>query len=277
VAGKLSDSVAVVTGATRGLGKAIALALGAAGATVYVTGRSEQTGDIPGTLHETAAAVSAAGGHGVPVRCDHSDDAQIDQLFDRVGHEAGRLDLLINNAFPSGAVTSAIGLRFWEHDLSVWDDIMGVGLRSHFVASRHAVAAMSGSGGLIVNVSSAGAKRYAYGAAYGVGKAGFDKFTSDAAIELAGTGISIVSLWPGVTQTEMLDHLRREGDARLETLLHGVPTPVPSHVVGDAVVSLALDREVARFSGTHLSVKQLNEHYAGRVDLFDGRQPLATS
>jgi NAD(P)-dependent dehydrogenase (short-subunit alcohol dehydrogenase family) len=275
--GKLSGSVAVVTGATRGLGKAIAIALGATGATVYVTGRSERTGDIPGTLRETAEAVSAAGGDGIPVRCDHSDDGQINQLFDRVRRETGRLDLLVNNAFPSGAVTSAIGLRFWEHDLSVWDDIMGVGLRSHFVASRHAVAAMSGQGGLIVNVSSAGAKRYAYSAAYGVGKAGFDKFTADAAIDLAGTGISIVSIWPGVTQTEMLDHLRDEGDPRLDTLLHGVPTPVPSHVVGDAVVSLALDSEVERFSGAHLSVKQLNEHYAGEAELLDRQHPLATS
>lgn len=272
--GTLAGSVAVVTGATRGLGKAIALALGERGATVYATGRSEHAGEIAGTLAETAAAISAAGGTGVAVRCDHSDDEQIEQLFDRVGRESGRLDLLVNNAFPSSAVTSAIGLRFWEHDLSIWDDIMGVGLRAHFLASRHAVAAMAGRGGLIVNVSSAGARRYAYGAAYGAGKAGLDKFTSDAAAELAGTGISMVSIWPGVTQTEMLDHLRAQGDTRLDTLLHGVAAPVPSKVVGDAVVSLALDDHVHRFSGSHLSVKQLNEHYAGTADALAQRHPL---
>ncbi len=264
--GKLSGSVAVVTGASRGLGKAIALALGAAGATVYVTGRSEQAGEIPGTLADTVEAIDGAGGVGVPVRCDHADDDQVGELFDRVRRDTGRLDLLVNNAFPSSAVTGAIGLRFWEHELSVWDDIMDVGLRAHFVASRHAVAAMAGRGGLIVNVSSAGARRYAYGAAYGAGKAGLDKFTADAAVELADTGISMVSIWPGVTRTEMLDHLREQGDPRLATLLHGVPEPVPSHVVGDAVVSLALDDGVARFSGSHVSVKQLNEYYAGPAD-----------
>jgi NAD(P)-dependent dehydrogenase (short-subunit alcohol dehydrogenase family) len=264
---QLTNAVSIVTGATRGLGKAIALSLGATGATVYVTGRAELAGEIPAALGETAEAVNRAGGIGVPVRCDQSDDGQIAELFAKVKREQGRLDLLVNNAFPSGSVTSAIGLRFWEHDLTVWDDIMTVGLRSHFVASRHAVPLMAGRGGLIVNVSSAGAKHYAYGAAYGAGKAGFDKFTADAAIELAGTGISIVSIWPGVTQTEMLDEMRAAGDPRLATLLHGVSTPVPSHVVGDAVVGLLLDDDVAKFSGSHISVRRLNEHYGAAPEV----------
>jgi NAD(P)-dependent dehydrogenase (short-subunit alcohol dehydrogenase family) len=259
--GKLSQAVTVVTGATRGIGKAVALSLGAAGATVYVTGRSETPGIIPGTLQETVNAVTALGGRGIGVRCDHADDGQINDLFDRVRADHGHIDVLVNNAFPSGSVTSAVGLRFWEHDVSVWDDIMGIGLRAHFIACRHAVPLMLDRGGLIVNVSSAGAKFYAYGAAYGAGKAGIDKFTADAALELSETKISMVSLWPGVTQTELLDHMKSVDDPRLATLLHGVAEPVPSKVVGDAVVNLAVDGDVREFSGKHLSVQRLTEHY----------------
>jgi dehydrogenase/reductase SDR family member 1 len=267
---KLAQAVAVVTGATRGIGKAIALSLGAAGATVYVTGRSERPGVIPGTLKQTVEAVTALGGQGVGVRCDHSDDQQVTALFDRIRADHGRIDVLVNNAFPSGTVTSAVGLRFWEHDLDVWDDIMGTGLRAHFLACRLAVPLMLDHGGLIINVSSAGAKFYAYGAAYGAGKAAIDKFTADAALELADTDISMVSLWPGVTKTEMLDHLQATGDPRLATLLHGVPEPVPSHVVGEAVVNLALDPDVRAFAGKHLPVKRLTEHYHDQQDRAEG-------
>lgn len=111
----MSHTVAIVTGASRGAGRGMAVALGAHGATVYVTGRSQQAGDhaLPGTIHETAAAVTAAGGKGVPVRCDHADDAEAAALFDRVVSEQGRLDILVNNAAAVHDELSHPG-NFWE-------------------------------------------------------------------------------------------------------------------------------------------------------------------
>lgn len=259
----LSKAVALVTGATRGLGKGIALELAAAGATVYLTGRSESATQLPGTLKDTVEEINAAGGRGIAVRCDHGDHEQIAALFKQIQQDHGRLDVLVNNAFPTSTLTAAVGLTFWEHDVSVWDEIMGVGLRSHFIASRYAVPLMSEAGGLIVNVSSAGAKLYAYGVAYGVGKAGFDKFTADAATELAGTGISVVSIWPGVSRTELVEDMREREDPVLDTLMHGVADPVSVSVTGRAVVAMAQDPEVGQYSGQAVSVTRLNKHYFG--------------
>jgi dehydrogenase/reductase SDR family member 1 len=153
----LSDKVAVVPGASRGLGKGIALGLGEAGATVYVTGRStsDSPATLPGTVEQTAEEVTRLGGKGVAVRCDHRVDSDVDALFDRVRREEGRLDILINNAFasPEQRVLWS-GKRFWEIPISLWDDLTQVGLRSHFIASRHAVPMMLAQGtGLIINVS----------------------------------------------------------------------------------------------------------------------------
>jgi dehydrogenase/reductase SDR family protein 1 len=154
----LRDKVAVVTGASRGIGKGIALGLGEAGATVYVTGRStrQDAGSLPGTIDETAVAVTKLGGVGIAVRCDHRIDGDVEAVFRRVRHEYGRLDYLVNNAFasPEQRVLWS-GLPFWQLPISIWDDLLAVGLRSHFVASRFAVPLMLEQGeGVIVNVSS---------------------------------------------------------------------------------------------------------------------------
>jgi NAD(P)-dependent dehydrogenase (short-subunit alcohol dehydrogenase family) len=156
--GGLSGTVAVVTGASRGLGKGIALGLGEAGATVYVTGRStrEEPGVLPGTVDETAAELTRLGGRGIAVRCDHRDDSQVEEFFARVRREQGRLDLLVNNAFasPEQRVLWS-GERFWEIPSALWDDLIDVGLRSHFIASRFAATTMvEQARGLIVNVAS---------------------------------------------------------------------------------------------------------------------------
>ena len=203
--------VAVVTGASRGLGKGIALGLGEAGATVYVSGRStrENAGSLPGTIDETANAVTELGGRGIAVRCDHQIDSEVGGLFERVRREQGGLDLLVNNAFaspPQHVLWS--GLPFWQLPISLWDDLTAVGLRSHFVASRFAVPLMLERGrGSIINVSSHAAGRVKSAGSkstipYTVVKAGLNRMSADMATELGGTGIAVLSIWPPATKTE---------------------------------------------------------------------------
>src|SRR5262249_4266340 len=155
--GKLQGKVAVVTGASRGAGRAIALVLGEAGVTVYVTGRSSRGGpttdNLPGTIDDTAEEVTARGGVGVAVRCDHTDEAQVEAVFQRVGREQGRLDLLVNNAWGGYEQHDPRGFTrpFWEQPLRHWDRMFTAGLRAHLLSSRFAVPLMLPQGsGLIV-------------------------------------------------------------------------------------------------------------------------------
>ena len=187
---ELPGKVAIVTGASRGIGKGIALELGAAGATVYVTARSTSEADhpLPGTIGATAQEVDEigadSGGRGIAVALDHRDDAAVEALFDRVLAEHGHLDVLVNNAFiVTDQLTS--GLPFWEADVSNWDDMIDIGTRSAYVASVFAARAMvKANAGLIVNVSSSGAEEYAWQVAYGVGKCALDRITADTAHEI---------------------------------------------------------------------------------------------
>jgi NAD(P)-dependent dehydrogenase (short-subunit alcohol dehydrogenase family) len=202
----LTGRVAVVTGASRGIGKGCAIELGALGATVYVTGRSASKGAHPlgGTVAETAAAVTAAGGRGVAVVCDHRDDGQVRRLFRQVETEQGRLDVLVNNAFLIPKELTS-GKPFWEVPLSNWDDMLDVGTRSAYVASHFAAKLMvPARRGLIANISSSGAREYAWHVAYGVGKCALDRLTADCAHELRPHGVAVVSLWPGLVLTERL-------------------------------------------------------------------------
>jgi dehydrogenase/reductase SDR family member 1 len=200
----LEGHIAIVTGASRGVGKGIALGLGEAGATVYITGRSVVRGALPGTIGETAAEVTALGGKGIAVACDHGIDVEVAALFDRVrAEQSGRLDILVNNAFavPEGKLVAP----FWELPIEQWDVMHRVGLRSHYVAAWHAARAMIGQKrGLVVNVSSFGAKIQAVNVAYGVGKAGVDRMTRDMGRELKAHGVTVISLWPGIVKTERL-------------------------------------------------------------------------
>ena len=209
--GSLSDKVVVVTGASRGLGKGIALGLGEAGATVYVTGRStgKSAASLPGTIEETAAELTRLGGRGIAVRCDHRVDGEVEALFSRVHREQGRLHLLVNNAFASPEQRLLWGgQRFWQIPLSLWDDLIGVGLRSHFVASWYAVPIMlEQGGGLVVNVAShaAGSGKSVRSRVilpYSVCKAGLHRLSADMAVELRDAGVAVVSIWPPASKTE---------------------------------------------------------------------------
>ena len=152
----LKGKVAVVTGASRGIGKGIAEGLGEHGATVYITGRSSGSENPPAklTIEATAAAVTEFGGKGIPVRVDHNNDAEVRSLFEQVEHEQGRLDILVNNVYQIPNPPALTG-GFWEHPISVWDDQCGVGLRGYYVASVLGAPMMVRQrSGLIVNISS---------------------------------------------------------------------------------------------------------------------------
>src|SRR5712672_4649033 len=197
-----SGIVAVVTGASRGAGKGIALALGETGATVYVTGRSAQRDDSPygGTVGETAALIDEAGGTGVAVVLDHADDAAVAALFERIAREHGRLDILVNNAAKFAGPVRPGG--FWNNPLEM-ADLITVGLRSHFVAAYHAAPLLIANGrGLIVNTGYYGAVSYHQGPAYGAQKAGADKMAADMAKELRPHNVAAVSIWMDGLDTE---------------------------------------------------------------------------
>jgi dehydrogenase/reductase SDR family protein 1 len=262
--GTLEGRVAVVTGASRGIGKGIALALGDAGATVYLTGRTVEPGSaaLPGTIGETAEAVTKRGGRGIAVRCDHGNDAQIASLFERVADEqAGRLDLLVNNVFkvPDPPVW---GGGFWEHPVSIWDDMVGIGLRAHYVASVHAAPMLIAQGrGLIANISSPGGGTYLFRAAYGTGKAGLDRLSADMAHELRSKNVAVVSLWPGAVKTEFVLASAAQSGGRMD--LSQAENPI---FTGRAVVALFGDEGVMEKSGKVLVVADLSREFGFRDD-----------
>lgn len=185
-----------MTGASRGLGRGIALALAEAGAIVYATARS--------SVGETVALASGYAGTVVPLTCDHRDDEAVSAAFARIAEQEGCLNLLVNNATAVPDLDQLFGARpFWELPPSEWDDLLAVGLRSHFICAQHAARVMvRDGGGLIVNISSAGAKTKIGIVPYGVGKAALDHMTGEMAQELREHGVGVVSLWPPPSKTE---------------------------------------------------------------------------
>src|SRR5919198_132010 len=204
----LSGRIAIVTGASRGVGRGIALALGAAGATVYVTGRSRAgstTENLPGSVEETASAVSARGGHGIAVHCDHTADAEVEALFARVRAEGGRLDLLVNNAWGGYERHDwrTFTAPFWEQPLRHWDGMFTAGVRAHLVASRLAVPLMLAAGrGLIVHTTAWDRDHYLGNLFYDVAKAAVNRMAYGMARELRPHRIAVVALAPGFVGTE---------------------------------------------------------------------------
>ena len=257
--GALAGKVAVVTGASRGVGKGIALGLGEGGATVYVTGRSlDSSDDHRGSLTQTAQEIDRLGGKGIAARCDHAVDEQVKAVFDRVRSEQGRLDLLVNNVMstpqrselPPGLSTFWELQPFWAMPVKFWDSFNNVGLRSHYVASAFAAPLMiETGGGLIVCISSGGAIQYSGNVAYGVGKAALDKLAADMAVELRPHKVASISLWPGFTRTEDV-----VGDPEHYPDISRGVAPIYN---GRAVAALAMDPQVMERTGKHVTVKEL--------------------
>lgn len=254
----LNGKVAVVTGGSRGIGKGIAEGLGEAGATVYVTGRSESLDDPPAplTVQATARRVTELGGKGIGVAVDHNRDEEVKALFDRVEAEQGRLDILVNNVYQIPA-TPALSGGFWEHPVSVWDDQCGVGLRGYYVASVFAAPLMVAQGsGLIVNISSRGGREYVFSTSYGVGKAGVDRMAQDMAIDLREYGCAALSLSPSKVKTEFILEMVAEGKMVLDPKL-----AQSVRFSGRCIAALAMDPEIMDRSGGIYTVSELAEVY----------------
>ncbi|GAB3270496.1 SDR family NAD(P)-dependent oxidoreductase [Parahaliea aestuarii] len=261
--------VAVVTGASRGAGKGIAEALGATGATVYVTGRTVEEGaaPLPGTVAATAEAVTAAGGKGIAVACDHSDDAQVEALFARVAQEQGHLDILVNNATYVHDALVQTG-PFWEKPLSL-TEIWDVGMRSHYVSTYYAAPLLLKSqGGLVVNTSSFGGRIYMHGPAYGAGKAAADKMAHDMAVDFKPYNVAVVSIWMGLLLTE---RTRRVFEAEPDKYADLAGTAEHPQFTGRVIDALARDPQRMAKSGRVLIGAELGEEYG--VSDIDGKQP----
>lgn len=287
----LSKRVAIVTGASRGLGRGIAIGLGEQGAIVYVTGRTVGKGDDNnggvngkpqvGSLAETCDAVVKAGGTCIPVKCDSASDEELKALFDRVDQEQGRLDIMVNNAFSAVSwLPKTMGKPFWDKGTESWDIVNHVGLRSHYIASHLAAQRMvPRKKGIIINVSSFGGLNYVFDAVYGVGKAAMDRMANDLAIELQPEGVTMVSLWPGLVGTENVRDGALSGGSKphrgvrpgqpefdLNELLGTCLSETPLYS-GRAVAGLSRDKHKLDLTGKVLPTATL----AARYSLTDER------
>lgn len=283
----LSKCVAVVTGASRGAGRAIALELGTAGATVLVTGRTtvdQPTGtyagllarsgmdSMPGTIEDTARAVTAAGGVGIAVRCDHTVEAQVRALFDRVRSDHGRLDLLVNNAWGGHeSFDSVFDAPFWQHPLAHWDSMMDRGVRNHLLAARAAAPLFVQQGhGLIVATTFWDRDRYMRGNLfYDLAKAAITRLSFGIAQELRPHGVAAVAVSPGWMRTELVlaGHQADESNWQQRPALARTESP---RYLGRAVVALAADAALMAKTGMVLRVADLAAEY-GFTDI-DGRR-----
>lgn len=253
-------AVAIVTGASRGAGRGIAIALGSHGCTVYVTGRSVNPGDhhLAGTVAETANAVTAAGGKGIAVACDSGDDEQVKALFEKVRADEGRLDILVNNAAAVYDELTQPG-DFWEKPLKM-ADMIDVGIRSSYVASWFAAPMMiEQGGGLIIFTSAPGSVHYSLGPAYGAHKASLDKMAFDMGYEFkaAGTNVATASIWMGAVMTERLQMVIDSDRGKFSGLEAIAETPeFTGHIIWAMLNDPArADRNGKTFIGAELAIE----------------------
>lgn len=268
---RLDGRVALVTGASRGVGKGVALALGAAGATVYITGRTisggQPTTSLEGAVDETAMEVRARGGKCVALQCDHRDDEAVREALHRIGVEHGRLDLLVNNAWGGyeplhEGKFEEFQAPFWEEPISIWDGMFAAGVRAQYGTSVFAVPLLLERGGLIVNISSFAAVSKKENVALGTAKAATDRLSQLMAEQLREHGVAVASLYPGLVRTEGILKWKDYID------LSNSESPL---FVGNAVVALAADSGVLGRTGETLVVAELAEEY-GLTD-ENGQRP----
>jgi len=266
----LSGKVAMVTGASRGIGKGIALALAAEGASVYVTGRTVTPGtySLPGTVGETAAQCDQRGGKGVAVQVDHADDDQVAALFERVKKDEGRLDILVNNAF-SLPEDLTVAKPFWEKPLSNLE-MFEVGVRSNFVAAWHAAKIMvPQKSGLIVAISGYVGVTYTYGVVFGTCKSAVDRMARDMAVELKPHHVTSLSMWQGLTFTERAErNLNRNPEMKKLTVTDPLVGCTPEFP-GRVIAALAKDPDVIKRAGGTFITAELAQDYG--IKDIDGK------
>ena len=268
----LRGKVAVVTGASRGVGRGIALGLGEAGATVYITGRTVEDGtaieELSGTIQQTADEVTHLGGKGIPIRCDHRNDQEVEAVFQRIIDKEDRLDILVNNVWggyenmvENGEFTWQ--QPFWLQPLWRWEAMFQSGVRAHYVASKFAAPIMvAQQSGLIVNISFWAGQKYLGNTIYGVSKTATDRLAADMAHELQEHHVAAVSLYPGLVRTERVMRAAEFFD------MSNSESPQFS---GRAVAALAADPNIMQKSGQVLVAAALAQEY-GFTDI-DGKQP----
>ncbi|KAI3388565.1 hypothetical protein SNEBB_005661 [Seison nebaliae] len=258
-------TIALVTGASRGIGKGIALELAKAGATVYITGRSE-------ALLKAAKEIEDDGGKAIPIQCDHENDKEIKALFEKIKNEQnGRLDILVNNAYKAvDFLMKNGGKKFYEFEGEpgeTWDLVNNVGLRNHYICSTYAAKMMvEREHGLIVNISSFGGLSYLFNAAYGVGKTALDRMSADLGHELKSKNVNCISLWPGPVKTETVQEHMEKNEAMKEMFGVGEST----HFSGKCIAALYQDKNLNTKSGRILLTADLGDEY-NLVDL-DGKK-----
>ena len=276
---QLNNVVALVTGASRGAGRGIALELGAAGATVYVTGRSvaggPTTDNVPGTIDETAREVTDRGGRGIAVRCDHTVDADVESLFERIRGDHGRLDLLVNNVWGGYEHRECRPLPlvpFWEQSLHQWDAMFTAGVRAHLTASRLAAPLMlPRRRGLIVSTTAnLDPLPYLRNLFYDLAKNAVARLVWAMAQELREHGIAALAVAPGFMRTERVVEAFRRAGAPDAINGPGGPKETTAYL-GRAIVALASDERVIEKSGQLVEVGTLAREY-GFTDT-DGTQP----
>jgi NAD(P)-dependent dehydrogenase (short-subunit alcohol dehydrogenase family) len=259
-----AQRVAWVTGASRGIGRGAAVALGQAGWAVYVTARSSAAGRttaLPGTVEEAARAVTAAGGQGVPIVCDHRDDAAVAGVCAQITAEHGRLDLLVNNAWGGYAGLAARAwdgwtAPFWVQPLSLFDDMFADGVRAHYTAlATCAPLLIATPGSLVATISVAipDAELGSHGVAYAMAKAADDRLAMAAAAKLKEHGVASVAVHPGWVRTETVLLYAADLD------LTGSQSP---EGVGRAITALAADPDVMTLTGRALGIEELAARYA---------------
>ncbi len=277
---EIRNAGVLVTGASRGAGRGIALELGTAGATVYVTGRSVDDGpttdDVPGTIDECAREVTSRGGRGIAVRCDHTVDADVEELFRRIARDHGRLDLLVNNVWAGYENSECRPLPlvpFWEQPLYQWDLMFTAGVRAHLVASRLAMPLMlpQRRGLIVCTTANLEALPYLRNLFYDLAKNAVARLAWAMAQELREHGIAAMAVAPGFMKTErVVEAFRRAGAA---DALNGPGGPKETTAyVGRAIVALASDAAVLDKSGQLLEVGALAREYD--FSDVDGTQPV---
>jgi dehydrogenase/reductase SDR family protein 1 len=268
----LLGKVALVTGASRGVGKGIALSLGEAGATVYITGRTVEEGEsascLSGTIHQTAEQIRKLGGKCIAIQCDHSIDVEVEAVFKRINTEHKKLNILVNNVW-GGYQHYTDGTEFWNEKefwtlpTSRWDSMFQSGVRAHYIASVIAAPLLiQQDDSIIINLSFFVAKRNDKGVAYSVAKAASDRMVACMAEELREHNVAAVSLYPGIVRTESVMKAAEHLD------LSNSESP---QFVGRAVVALATDADIMAKTGNVLIAAELAQDY-GFTDI-DGKQP----